>query len=63
MLDKLTFIIFMIKLFGLQIILVGIYLAMIDGGHFFEIFICVGSLIFAIGSNILLATFRKNKRS
>lgn len=53
----------MIKLFGLQIILVGIYLAMIDGGHFFEIFICVGSLIFAIGSNILLATFRKNKRS
>ena len=62
MLDKMTFIIFMIKLFGIQIILAGIYLGCINGKSSFELLITVGSLIFAIGSNILLHVARRNNR-
>jgi hypothetical protein len=62
MLDKMTFIIFMIKLFGLQIVLLGIYFGVIAGRSKFEILICIGSLIFAIGSNILLGVTRNNSR-
>lgn len=62
MLDKMTFIIFMIKLLGIQIILAGIYLGYVNGKSNFELLVTIGSLIFAIGSNILLGVTRRNSR-
>lgn len=55
MIDKTTFIICLIKLVGLQIILIGVFFGVWNGAPIFEILVCVGCLVFAIGSNILLA--------
>ena len=55
MIDKGTFIICLIKLFGLQIIFAGIFFAIFTGAPFWAILISVGSLVFAIASNVMLA--------
>jgi len=55
MIDKSTFIICLLKLLGLEIILIGIFLALFSAAPIYQSLICIGSLIFAIGSNILLA--------
>lgn len=55
MIDKTTFIIVIMKLLGLQLILFGVFFALLTHRPIYEILICVGSLVFAIGSNILLA--------
>ena len=55
MIDKTTFVICLIKLIGLQIILFGVFFAILHSAPIFQILICIGSLVFAVGSNILLA--------
>lgn len=55
MIDKVTFIICLIKLLGLQIIIAGIFIAYFYKVPLYSLMLCVGSLIFAIGGNILLA--------
>ena len=55
MIDRVTFIICLIKLIGLQIILLGVFFGLFTGAPFYAILVCVGSLVFAVGSNILLA--------
>lgn len=66
MIDKGTFIICLIKLLGIQILLTGIFFAIFSNAAFWSVLISVGSLVFAIGSNILLAYIlfyrRKNER-
>lgn len=55
MIDKPTFIIVMIKLLGIQVILTGLVFACLTAQSYYVIFITLGSLIFAVGSNCLLA--------
>lgn len=55
MIDRGTFIICLIKLFGLQIILTGIFFAIFMDAPIYAVILSVGSLVFAIGSNALLA--------
>ncbi len=55
MIDKTTFIICLIKLLGLQLIMIGVFFAYSSGAPTYTVFICVGSLVFAVGGNILLA--------
>lgn len=66
MIDKGTFVICLIKLLGLQIIITGIFFAIFTGAPFWAILICVGSLVFSIASNVMLAHLlyfrRKTKR-
>ena len=66
MIDKGTFVICLIKLLGLQIILIGFFLAIHFNAPIYAIIITAGSLVFAIGSNIMLAHIlyfrRKNER-
>ena len=66
MIDKGTFVICLIKLLGLQIILTGIFFAIFIGAPIWAILITVGSLVFAIASNVMLAHLlyfrRKNER-
>ena len=63
MIDRTTFIIVIVKLIGLQIILLGVFFALLSNAPFYTVLICIGSLVFAVGSNILLAinirAFRK----
>lgn len=61
MIDKFTFAIVLIKLFGIQVILAGIVIAYVDGRNFYAMLIAFGSLIFAIASNCLLAHFLREK--
>jgi len=65
MIDKTTFVICLIKLIGLQIILFGVFFGLLRSAPIFQILVCIGSLVFAVGSNILLAinirAFRKLK--
>ena len=66
MIDKGTFIICLIKLLGLQIILVGFFLGVYNHAPIYALVISVGSLVFAISSNIMLLHIlyfrRKNNR-
>ncbi len=55
MIDKITFVICLIKLLGLQIIMIGVFFAYTSGAPVYTLFIALGSLVFAIGGNILLA--------
>ena len=55
MIDRTTFVICLIKLIGLQIILFGVFFGVLHNAPIFQILICIGSLVFAVGSNILLA--------
>ena len=48
-------IIIIVKLLGLQIILIGVFFALLSDAPFYTVLICIGSLVFATGSNILLA--------
>lgn len=57
MIDKFTFVIILIKLLGIQIILVGLIVAYLDKAGYYTIFIAFGSLLFAVASNCLLAHF------
>jgi len=65
MIDKTTFVICLVKLLGLQIILFGIFFSILYNAPIYQVLICLGSLVFAVGSNILLAisikTFHKLK--
>ncbi len=55
MIDKTTFVICLLKLLGLQIIMIGVFFAYTSGAPSYAIYICLGSLVFAFGGNILLA--------
>ena len=55
MIDKVTFAIILIKLLGIQVILAGIVISAIEKSSQAGIFISLGSLVFAIASNCLLA--------
>ena len=55
MIDKPTFIIVIIKLIGLQIILLGVFFGLLSNAPIYAILISLGCLVFAVGSNILLA--------
>ena len=55
MIDKTTFIICLLKLLGLQIILIGVFFGILHNAPLFEVMVCIGCLVFAIGSNVLLA--------
>ncbi len=54
MIDKVTFIIIIIKLIGIQIILMGMIVAFLKSFEIYSFLVSLGSLIFAIGSNVLL---------
>jgi len=62
MIDKVTFAIILIKLLGIQVILAGIVISAIEGNSQAGIFISLGSLVFAIASNCLLAHVVYEKR-
>jgi len=62
MIDKTTFVICLLKLLGLQIILIGVFFAYTSGAPIYTVFICLGSLVFAFGGNILLALSIHNHR-
>lgn len=62
MIDKVTFVIILIKMLGIQVIIIGVFFAVMTGRPVFEILVCLGSLIFAIGSNILLAVNIKRSK-
>jgi hypothetical protein len=55
MIDKTTFVICLVKLLGLQIILFGVFFSILHNAPIYQILICLGSLVFAVGSNVLLA--------
>jgi hypothetical protein len=54
MIDKGTFIICLIKLLALQIILTGFILGIYLEAPIYSLIISMGSLIFAIASNVML---------
>ncbi|KKN33023.1 hypothetical protein LCGC14_0807920 [marine sediment metagenome] len=54
MIDKVTFIICLIKLLALQIILVGFFLGVYSHAPIHSLIISCGSLVFAIASNVML---------
>ena len=53
--DKTTFIIVMLKLLAIQIILAGMVIAVVKDAGYYTIFLTLGSLIFAVASNCMLA--------
>ena len=63
MIDRATLAIILIKFFGLELIFAGIVLMCIKQLNVYFILITVGSLVFAVGSNILLVyTIRQSKK-